>query len=61
MKADKNFKMSKQTKTRLALSKFHSLEDRNFFKRSMINAQLFSEEAARKPVGGSAKEKGIDI
>lgn len=61
MKADKNFKMDKQTKTILALGKFRSPQDRNSFKRSMIDAKLCSEEAARRPVGGAAKDKGIDI
>jgi hypothetical protein len=47
LKADKNFKMAKQTKRFLALGKYKSEEDRSAFKRAMINAQL-SEEAAKR-------------
>ena len=40
MKPDKNFRMSKRTKTMLALMPFKSQNDRNTFKNIMIDAQL---------------------
>lgn len=40
MKPDKNFRMSKRTKTMLALLPFKSQNDRNTFKANMIDAQL---------------------
>ena len=42
MKPDKNFRLSKPTKTMLALGHFRSAEDRNSFKRAMIVAELYS-------------------
>lgn len=50
LRADKNFRMSKQTKRLLALTPFNSVDDRNSYKRAMIGAQLASEYAARTPV-----------
>jgi hypothetical protein len=47
LKPDKNFKMAKETKSMLALMPFRNQEDRNSFKRAMINAQL-AEEAAKR-------------
>jgi|LakMenE01Jun11ns_1017448.scaffolds.fasta_scaffold9929652_4 hypothetical protein len=47
LKPDKNFKMHKQTKRILALSNFKTEEDRNAWKRAMINAQLHEESAKR--------------
>lgn len=47
LKADKNFRMSGTTKAMLALMPWRNAEDRNSFKRAMVNAQL-AEEAARK-------------
>lgn len=47
LKPDRNFKMSSQTKRTLALSRFRSEEDRNAWKRAMINAQLHEEYAKR--------------
>lgn len=44
---DKNYKMSKQTKTILALSKFKSAEQRNEYKRLMIRAEHFAANAPR--------------
>lgn len=45
LKADKNFKMAKQTKRFMAT--IVGADDRNAFKRAMISAQL-SEEAAKR-------------
>lgn len=47
LKPDRNFRMSAQTKRTLALGKFRSQEDRNSWKRAMINAQLHEEQAKR--------------
>jgi hypothetical protein len=58
LKADKNFRLNKETKRMLALMPFANNEARNSFKRAMINAQLSAEEAARRPVGASSKDKG---
>ncbi len=44
---DKNYKMSKQLKTMLALSKFNSKEQRNQFKKNMIKAEHESRFAPR--------------
>ena len=46
MKTDKNFKLSKTTKRMLALGKFKTTEDRNNFKRLMIQAE-YSEVLAK--------------
>jgi hypothetical protein len=59
MKADKNFRMAKTTKTLMALLPFKNQEDRNSFKRAMIDAQLAAEAAARKPLGKGMKS-GVD-
>jgi hypothetical protein len=59
MKADKNFRMAKTTKTLLAMLPFKNQEDRNHFKRAMIDAQLASEKAARAPLGKNQKS-GVD-
>jgi hypothetical protein len=40
IKPTKTYKMSKSTKTILALGKFRSAEDRNAWKRAMIGAEL---------------------
>jgi|LauGreDrversion4_2_1035121.scaffolds.fasta_scaffold4004416_1 hypothetical protein len=50
MRADKNFRMAKQTKRLLALTPFNSAEDRNSYRRAMIGAQLSMEAAARAPL-----------
>jgi hypothetical protein len=47
MTPDKNFRMKSTTKTLLAVGNFRNVEDRNQFKRMMIQAQL-AEEAARR-------------
>lgn len=59
MKADKNFRMAKTTKTLLALLPFKDQEQRNAFKRGMIDAQLSSEKAARAPLS-KGKKSGVD-
>lgn len=50
LRPDKNFKMHKQTKRILALSNFRSEEDRNSWKRAMIDAQLHEEYAKRTSI-----------
>jgi hypothetical protein len=45
LKADKNFKIAKQTKRLMAT--LVNAEDRNAYKRAMISAQL-SEEASKR-------------
>lgn len=44
---DKNYRMSKQTKTILALSKFKSAEQRSDYKRLMIRAEHHAATAPR--------------
>lgn len=46
------FKLSKKTKTAMSLTKFKSAEDRNAFRRSMIDAEI---EASKK--GKTEKSK----
>jgi hypothetical protein len=50
MKTSSTFKLSKRTKTLLALLKFKDQHDRNGFKRAMIDAQA-------TPVAFSSKER----
>ena len=45
MKTDKNFKLSKTTKRMLALMPFRNQEDRNNFKRRMIDAEFCEARA----------------
>lgn len=52
MKADKNFRLAKTTKTMMALLPFRNQEDRNGFKRGMIQAQLAAEAAAKMSLKG---------
>jgi len=47
MKSDKNFRLAKTTKTMMALLPFRDQEDRNGFKRGMVQAQLAAEAAAK--------------
>jgi len=49
MKPGKTFKMSKTTKRMIALMKKSSAEQRNQFKRMMIDAQLCSEVVVKAP------------
>lgn len=55
MTPDKNFKMKRSTKILMATMQ-GSKEDRNHFKRMMIDAQL-SEEAARRAALKSKEQK----
>ena len=48
LKPTANYRMSKQTKRTLALGKFRSEEDRNTWKRAMIQAELYSALAPKK-------------
>jgi hypothetical protein len=50
LKPDKNFRMSKQTKRFMALGKWKTDEERNAYKRAMINAQLSEEVAKRQSI-----------
>lgn len=59
LKADKNFRMAKQTKRLLALMSYPTAELRHSFKRSMINAQLAAEAAARAPLGGKKDREDV--
>ena len=58
MKTDKNFKMSKSTKRMLASSRF-TKEQTNIFKKSMIEAQLASQEVVRFKV--KSESTGVDL
>lgn len=57
--ADKTFRMSKATKTRIALGKFHTTDSRHSFKRAMIDAQL-SAESSRRAALKSKDRSGKD-
>jgi len=58
MTPDKNFRMWKSTKTQMALMK-GSKEDKNHYKKMMINAQLCEETARRAALrSNDNKEKG---
>ena len=45
MKTDKNFRLSKTTKRMMALMPFRNQEDRNNFKRRMIDAEVSEARA----------------
>ena len=47
MKTTSTFKLSKTVKTMLATGRFRSQEDRNGFKRAMIDAQVSGEMQSR--------------
>ena len=47
MKADKNYKMSKTLKRRLALAKYPSKTIRDAWKRAMIGSELAEKSAER--------------
>jgi hypothetical protein len=49
LKPGPNFKINKQVKRTMALGRFDNNEQRNAYKRSMIQAQLF--EVASRPKG----------
>lgn len=46
-RTSKDFRLSKETKRMLALMPFKSNEDRNNFKKAMIDAQATEERVAR--------------
>lgn len=46
-KTGKDFRLNKQTKVMLALSKFKSEQDRSNFKKAMVDAQSSSEKIVR--------------
>lgn len=54
MNATSNFKMSKQTKRMLSLSKFRSPEQKNNFKKLMILAQLSGAVVTKLPKGAES-------
>jgi hypothetical protein len=56
MKPDKNFRLSKPTKTMLALGHFRDAQDRNTFKRAMIQAELQSKLQPRSKREKNEKE-----
>ena len=58
MKPTSNYKMSKPTKTSLALGRFTSNEQRSAWKRAMIGAELAAEHA-RKTAGKRSKDKDV--
>lgn len=58
MKADKNFKMLQSTKRMLASSRF-TKEQINIFKKSMIEAQLASQEVVRFKT--KTESTGVDL
>lgn len=63
LKPTANYKMSKQTKRTLALGKFRSEEDRNAWKKSMIQAELYAALAPKKekkPRNGTIAQNDSD-
>lgn len=52
MKSDKNFRLAKSTKAMMALLPFRDQEDRNGYKRGMIQAQLAAEAASKASLKG---------
>jgi hypothetical protein len=55
MKPTASYKMSKPTKTMLALGAFRDAHDRNAWKRAMIGAELAAEHA-RRTAGKRSKD-----
>lgn len=51
---DKNYRMTKLIKTRVALGRFGSVDNKHAFKRAMIDSQL-TEESSRR---AALKSKG---
>lgn len=49
MKTNNTFKMSKETKRRLSLFKFKSAQEKNIYKKHMIQAQLFENTPIKLP------------
>lgn len=65
LKPTANYRMSKQTKRSLALSKFNSEEQRHAWKRAMIQAELYSALAPKKEKkprpGGTFAQTDSDV
>jgi len=57
MKTPSTFKLSKRNKTMIALLPFANKEQRNAFKRNMIQAQYISDTSERHMMGVNAKSK----
>ena len=57
MKTPSTFKLSKKNKTLIALLPFQDKEQRNAFKRNMIQAQYTSDTSERLMMGVNAKSK----
>jgi len=57
MKTPSTFKLSKKNKTLIALLPFANSEQRNAFKRNMIQAQHIAATSERWTMGSSAKSK----
>ena len=57
MKIPSTFKLSKRNKTMIALLPFANKEQRNAFKRNMIQAQYISHTSERHMMGVNAKSK----
>jgi hypothetical protein len=57
MKTPSTFKLSKRNKTLIALLPFKTEEQRNAFKRNMIQAQYISSISERHMMGVNAKGK----
>jgi len=51
MKTSSNFKMAKQTKIMLALTKFRSSEAKTNFRKLMIESQLYGSVTAKPSKG----------
>ncbi len=58
MTPDKNFRLTKRTKTVLALGKYRDSHDRGSFRRMMIDAQLHEESARREALRSKEREGG---
>jgi hypothetical protein len=57
MKIPSTFKLSKRSKTLAALLPFANREQRNAFKRNMVQAQYISATSERWTMGSNAKSK----
>jgi hypothetical protein len=58
IKPNKTFRLSKTTKRMIALMKKSSAEQRNQFKRMMIDAQLCSEVVVKAPARDRSAPRG---
>lgn len=53
MKPNSSFKMSKWIKSQLALTNWKTKEEKNFFQRSMVDAELSHQFNSKKPLSKS--------